>query len=112
MDEVAKIDLVDVAEGFAIMRPLDMPTTINHWQSASFNPHIFIDFDEPVKIFDVVLKPKFDVYDAPSDFMQSQAGGDVFANVGPEFFNFKNLDLTEGGRLKPEMMTESFKSIE
>ena len=76
------------------------------------NPQIFVNFDEPVTILDVVLRPKFCITDAPSDFMQMVAASSAlfrYADAGN--FDFRNLFLSQAGRPKPEAMTESFKSI-
>ena len=93
MDEVAKVSL-DGSVDVSSMISMTMPTTMDHWQSESSNPLISIDFDEPVEIFNVVLIPKYVVSDA---------------QPGNHFF--QNWYLTEGERLEPNMMKESFRSI-
>ena len=110
MDEVAQLTCFDKMCMFSDdMRDL-MPRTIDHWLSHSVNPEILVNFDEPVTILDVVLKPKYNVTDAPSQFMQSLEEGQ-FKGVEPSDFFFRNLVLSKAGRMKPEEMIESFKSI-
>ena len=114
MDEVAKITLSDDSSMVSSLFSM-MPRTMDHWESQSFTPEFSIDFDEPVKILDVVLKPKFVVSNAPSEFMQSREEEEgpygVFEGREPENFNFKNFDLSEGYRLEPDMMVPSFKDV-
>ena len=114
MNEGAKITLLDGSSADSSLFSM-MPTTMDHWVSESSTPEFSIDFDEPVKILDVVLKPKFVVSNAPSEFMQSreeeEGPAGVFEGREPENFSFKNFDLTEGGRLEPDMMGASFKNI-
>ena len=85
---------------------------IEHWESQSVNPEISVNFDEPVTILDVVLRPKFSITAAPSDFMQIIAANSAqFLYAKAENFNFMNLFLSLAGRPIPVDMTESFKSI-
>ena len=107
----AKVTLRDGSSDVLSLISKTGPTTTDHWQSESVNPQFTIDFDDPVEIFDVVLKPKFVVSDAPSEYKQSREEKDEFSDADPELFIFKNSDVTKGGRLKPEMMKASFESI-
>ena len=111
MNEDAELTLLDGASDDSTIISMTMPTTTDHWLSDSFNPKISIDFDKPVEILDVILKPKFVVSDSTSEFMQSQEVQNVFEGVEPENFVFKKWLLTEGDRLIPDMMKESFESI-
>lgn len=107
MDEVAKVTSSDPSfDAFKLM-----PTTLGDWVSSSLSPEISVDFDEPVTILDVVLRPKYAVTDASSQFMKSQEGKDQFEGAEPENFSFKNFTLSQAGRFEPQDMSESFKSV-
>ena len=61
MDEVAKMTLLDDSSYVQSRISMTEPTTMDHWLSIllKFNAQFSIDFDESVKILDVVLKTKF-----------------------------------------------------
>ena len=107
----AKVTLRDGSSDVSSLISKTRPTTTDHWQSESVNPQFTIDFDEPVEILDVVLKPKFVVSEAAAKAKPMREEEGVFYTASPQLFNFKNPDLTEGGRLKPDKMKASFQSI-
>ena len=76
-------------------------STVEHWLSQSHTPEICIDFDEDVSILDVILKPAFAFAEAPSEGLSSSG----------QKYIFKNMTLSDGGRLIPEDMIKSFENI-
>lgn len=128
MDEVAKGSVEDDNNSASSLAKL-MSSTLEHWESESLTPEMTINFDEPVTILDVVLKPSYYIVKAESEYTPNDSppptgGGASSTNPNPNTNSttnpnskssldetFNNLVLSEGERIRPKEMEPSFDNI-
>ena len=83
-------------------------SSLENWESVSYNPSITIDFDEQVTIENVILKPAFSSNDATSDFFNNLSALEE-PSSGPIFF--RSNDLSQSNRIQAINMVESLKKV-
>ena len=122
MDEVAKGSVEDDDNSASSLAKL-MSSTLEHWESESLTPEMTINFDEPVTILDVVLKPSYYIVKAESEYTPIDSppptsGGASSTNPNQNTNSkssldetFNNLVLSEGERIRPKEMEPSFDNI-